>query len=83
MDRAGAFLEELKQSENGDTGLVVSNGGTIHAMLYYLLEKSPETFWQPWIDNCTLIRMKVEGGQWEIEEQYRQVIAADGTERLI
>lgn len=73
VDRAGAFLEDLKKTENDDTVLVVSHGGTLHAILYYLLDKAPETFWLPWIDNCTLIRLKLNGGKWEVEKKYREV----------
>lgn len=83
VDRAGAFLEELKQSENSDTVLVVSHGGTLHAILYYLLDKPQETFWLPWIDNCALIHLQINNGKWTVEEQYRDVKIPESIEKII
>lgn len=83
VDRAGAFLEELKQSENSDTVLVVSHGGTLHAILYYLLDKPQETFWLPWIDNCALIHLQINNGEWTVEEQYRDVKIPESIEKII
>ena len=83
VDRAGAFLEDLKKSENDDTVLVVSHGGTLHAMLYYLLDKPQETFWLPWIDNCALIHLTLYNGQWLVEEQYRKVEISESIDRII
>ena len=83
VDRAGAFMEELKQSENNDTVLVVSHGGTLHAILYYLLDKPQEAFLLPWIDNCALIHLQINSGKWMVEEQYRSVEIPEFISKII
>lgn len=83
VDRAGEFLDDLRATENGDTVLVVSHGGTIHAMLYYLLDKPQEAFWMPWIDNCTMIHIQLENGEWKVEDQYCHFNELNVNEKII
>jgi len=78
IDRVQSFMDELKETENDDKILIVSHGGTLHAFIQCMCENKPlDTFWRPWIDNCTLIRAQLEDGVYSLEEKYRDYSAED------
>lgn len=68
-ERAGAFLEWLKDRDLPDSTLVCTHGGLMHAMRMYMEPHPMRDFWKPSITNCTLFRLETDPeGKWRIAD---------------
>lgn len=66
VDRAGLFLEEMKQKYKDETVLVVSHSTCINGMLAYIRKSSLENFWSMKLGNCAVSKIVVENNEFKI-----------------
>ncbi|MGI6722111.1 MAG: histidine phosphatase family protein [Anaerovoracaceae bacterium] len=64
--RVGDFLDELAEKRPGESVLVVSHGGAIHAMLAYIEGIDLADFWKQRVGNCSIFELSLTGGSFTV-----------------
>lgn len=63
FQRVAATCDDILARHPSGTVIVVAHGGTLRAMLAYLLAEEMAKWWAYDLGNCTLTRVAVEGGK--------------------
>ena len=74
VKRAGAFMEDIKESSRGKTVLVSTHAIAMKGILQYLTRDPEQPWWSRYIGNCAVYKTEIEGNGYRIPEEVRMDI---------